>query len=672
MDINNSKNLKTTSGNNNNINKKTNDNKCENKIKNIKNKEENVKKNETTKSKKRLSDINLNTKNNKKKKVLIDENYNDEFIINYENNNENKNFYKNSYAEKLDEIIKKYGENSNLNKNMDNDKESKSTKKLNNKNLENISDNLSSDEEYIPNSEEESEYITEEYYSDSDTNNTKSFNTSKQKSNNLKKNNKSKKKKNYNKDKIVNKKNINELDKINESKKINKLENINKEIKEIDKDKDAMDLLTKLIIEKNINNLFKNISYEEEFEDEYDSNDEEVKYQKYLDKLSKKERNKILKIEKKIKKYNTSKIPLKAKIINLPVDIGIKSNLLEKYEQFIEMEPSDSEYFKLNKYIKGIFKIPFNKYIEIPITLSNTSEEIMKYFNNIKSTLDKSIYGQTKTKNILLESIAKWITNPKSCGNVIGLCGPPGIGKTTIIKHGLAQALNVPFSFIPLGGTTSSSFLIGHDYTYEGSTWGKIVSTIIEKKCMNPIIFFDELDKVSNTKEGDEIIGTLTHLTDTTQNSTFYDRYYNDVPLDLSKAIFIFSFNHEEKINPILKDRINIIHLDGFNSKEKIEIVKNYSIKSICNNIGISSNNYKFDDYTIQYIINNFTDEKGVRSLNRCVETILMKLNFLRLNGNMIDNKKIEYPLIINVDIINKFLKDINKPNEFLAKNMYI
>lgn len=511
---------------------------------------------------------------------------------------------------------------------MDNNNKIKFVKNLNNNNIENISDNCTNNEENITNS--------------NDKHNNNICNCCLDNNNN------------------------------NNSNHIKDIFNINNDI--IDVDINLIDLLKKLIInnKSNIIDSLKNILQDEDTNEEYNINDEEIKYKNYIKNLSKKERINILKMEYKIKKYNTINIPLKAKIINLPIDISIRSNILDKYDQLIDMKTSNGEYYKLNKYINGIFKIPFDNYIKIPITLNNKSIDIINYFDKIKYSLDSSIYGQTKTKNILLELIAKWITNPKSYGNVIGLCGPPGIGKTTIIKHGLAKALNIPFSFIPLGGTTSSSFLIGHDYTYEGSTWGKIVSIIIEKKCMNPIIFFDELDKVSDTKEGEEIIGTLTHLTDTTQNSTFYDRYYNNIPLDLSKAIFIFSFNDDKKINPILKDRINIVHLDGFNTCDKIEIVKKYSINTICNNIGISYNNYKFDDITIKYIINNFTEEKGVRNLNRCIEKILMKLNFIRLNGNKINNIKIEYPIIINIDLINKFLKDINKPNDFFQKNMYI
>ena len=121
-----------------------------------------------------------------------------------------------------------------------------------------------------------------------------------------------------------------------------------------------------------------------------------------------------------------------------------------------------------------------------------------------------------------------------------------------------------------MGGATDSSFLEGHSYTYEGSNWGKIVDILIQSKCMNPVIYFDELDKISGTPKGEEIIGILTHLTDTTQNSQFHDKYFSSLDFDLSKALFIFSYNDEDKINPILRDRMYRIETKGYKKKDKI------------------------------------------------------------------------------------------------------
>ena len=136
-------------------------------------------------------------------------------------------------------------------------------------------------------------------------------------------------------------------------------------------------------------------------------------------------------------------------------------------------------------------------------------------------------------------------------GSVFSIVGPMGNGKTTLVKEGIAKMINRPFEFIILGGATDSCYLDGHSYTYEGSIPGKIVDIVKKAKCMNPVIYFDELDKVSETPKGEEIINLLIHLTDFSQNDHFIDKYYNNIPIDLSKALFIFSLNDLEKVNPI-------------------------------------------------------------------------------------------------------------------------
>ena len=214
-------------------------------------------------------------------------------------------------------------------------------------------------------------------------------------------------------------------------------------------------------------------------------------------------------------------------------------------------------------------------------TLENTGEIIQNDIKNITEDLGNAIHGHDNAKRQIERIIAQWI-NGNNSGYCLGFEGPPGIGKTSLAKKGIAKCLKDenncprPFSFIALGGSSNASTIDGHNYTYVGSTWGKIVDILMDSKCMNPIIFIDELDKVSKSEQGKEIIGVLTHLTDYTQNDGFQDKYFTGINLDLSKALFIFSYNDVNNIDKILLDRIHRIKFDIMTISDKIVIVKQF------------------------------------------------------------------------------------------------
>jgi ATP-dependent Lon protease len=209
-----------------------------------------------------------------------------------------------------------------------------------------------------------------------------------------------------------------------------------------------------------------------------------------------------------------------------------------------------------------------------------------------------------------------------------------------------------------LGGSVDGSTLKGHSYTYEGSAPGKIADILIQTKTDNPIIFFDELDKVSNKTE--EIYSILTHLTDTTQNSQFHDNYFSEIDLDLSKCLFVFSFNDESLINPILRDRMYTIEVDGYTTSEKIIIAQKHLIPVIIKDIGLLVNDIILSPTIIQYIIEITKKEDGVRNLKRSLEIIYSKLNLFRiLKTTTIFESIIEvvFPFTVTRDIINKLIK---------------
>ena len=195
---------------------------------------------------------------------------------------------------------------------------------------------------------------------------------------------------------------------------------------------------------------------------------------------------------------------------------------------------------------------------------------------------------------------------------------------------------------------------------------------------MNPVIYFDELDKVSDTPKGEEIINLLIHLTDFSQNDHFNDKYYNNIPIDLSKALFIFSLNDLNKVNPILRDRMFMIQTSKLTAEEKLTISKDYLIEGIFNDMGVDKKELVFDDEIIRFIIKNYSQEEGVRNLKRAFQTIIGKLNIIRITkqGSLenldlpfqLDN--FELPMKITEEIVKKLVEsdklDSMDPPEFM------
>jgi ATP-dependent Lon protease len=312
----------------------------------------------------------------------------------------------------------------------------------------------------------------------------------------------------------------------------------------------------------------------------------------------------------------------------------------------------DTNGAKMLEWIDSFLQIPFNKPHLLPPLLAR--KEKMEFLQQSQTTLDACAFGMSKAKTMLMELIAKWTVNPESMGTAIGLHGPMGTGKTTLVKHGVSKLMNNrPFAFVSLGGASEACFLDGHSYTYDGSTYGKIVDILIQTQCSNPIIFFDELDKVSDTDKGNELIHLLIHLTDSTQNTQFRDRYFSEIDFDLSKCLFIFSYNDETKINPILRDRLYTIHVDGYTSPEKVIIAKDYLLPPMMQEHGFAPTDVTWNDDVIQHIVQHKAPkEEGVRNLKRCLETILRKINMQRLVNN-----DLSFPLEPTMDMLHHFLE---------------
>ena len=413
-----------------------------------------------------------------------------------------------------------------------------------------------------------------------------------------------------------------------------------------------------------------------ELVDEYAMDNTEDGNLDYFHTLDKDTKIKYLKDIRKVYKTNAANVPLKFKVLNSDMDIYTKSIAINNLDKLAEMDISTGEYNKMDQWINGLIKLPFGKMVPLPVSDKDNFDKKRDYIKETLDNMNNAIYGHLEAKTHILQVIGKWIRNPDSLGNVLAIQGPMGNGKTTLIKNGIAKSLNRPFEFVALGGASDSAFFEGHSYTYEGSRWGRIVDILHKCGSMNPIICFDELDKVSETAKGDEIINMLIHMTDSSQNSKFQDNYFPGIDIDLSKVLFIFSFNDESKINRILKDRTYVIRTKGYTNKDKLQIAHNYLLPDILSTFGYSKEEIVFTDEILTEIVKQYTGgEEGVRNLKRCIENIISTLNIYHLTKSntkedILDMKIKDFklPITLTKEHINALLKvnNTDKPPEHM------
>uniref|UniRef100_A0A6C0I7F2 AAA+ ATPase domain-containing protein n=1 Tax=viral metagenome TaxID=1070528 RepID=A0A6C0I7F2_9ZZZZ len=415
-----------------------------------------------------------------------------------------------------------------------------------------------------------------------------------------------------------------------------------KELKKLKKEKDRNDRIFRRILrDKNTMNDFE-----------------------FFEKMDIESQKKIIKELREINKVTRIEKPYRLTLLESDIPVNFKGAAMKKIGTLRHMEPGSGEYYKIKNWVDTFMRIPFGKTQDLPICIEDGVDKCHEFMSEAQKTLDNAVYGLNDAKMQIMQMLGQLVTNPKSIGSAIAIHGPPGTGKTSLVKEGISKILNRPFAFIALGGATDSSFLEGHGYTYEGSMWGKIVQILIDSKCMNPVIYFDELDKISDTPKGEEIAGILTHLTDTTQNSQFHDKYFAEIDFDLSKCLFIFSYNDESKVNPILKDRMYRIKTAGYNQKQKTNISNSYLLPKIREQVKFSVEDIVIPDATLHYIIDNYCmREDGVRNMKRCLEIIYTKLNLYRLmrpGSNLFEEDmsiKVAFPFTVTRDIVDKLVK---------------
>ena len=336
---------------------------------------------------------------------------------------------------------------------------------------------------------------------------------------------------------------------------------------------------------------------------------------------------------------------------------------------------------KVKKWIDTIINLPTSM-ASMPVTYLDSYSIKNEYLCKVKKLLDDEIYGLDSVKERILFLLNNRLTKKDAKGFNLALSGPPGTAKTSIINV-LAKVLNLPFFQINTAGIKNSDFLLGHNFTYEGSGPGCIVQALLNIKCKNGIIYFDEFDKISTTDHGLEISHSLLHITDSTQNYKFHDHYIGEqFNIDLSNIWFIYSLNDKNLIDPTLRDRISIVDICGYTKKEKKIIARDHIIPKALRDIGIDIDLVKFDNNALEYLVDissNSNEKSGVRQLKHLIEEIIMKINFAKTIYYADDNKilpnfyitEFSLPLIVTQKVLIDLKINIQKKDEEAYFKMY-
>lgn len=365
----------------------------------------------------------------------------------------------------------------------------------------------------------------------------------------------------------------------------------------------------------------------------------------------------------KIRKNNLENISVEERLaISKNMPDNIKSLILKKYD---EMKMNNSDNYKQKMFIDMLLNYPWIDDSQINKNIIKRDQNISDkdFLLNIKKSLDEQVYGHKTCKETIMKLVGKWLRNSNSKGKVIGLQGPPGVGKTKIARS-LGKVLSIPFAQINLGSMNDKSILNGHSYTYSASQPGLIIKKMIEAGESRCIMYFDELDKTSTNNGINEIFNLLIHVTDPSVNSEYTDAFFGEITFRLDQVFFIFSYNDEEKIDKILLDRMEKIRIEPYTVEDKLVIANKFMIKEIEEDMNMK-NIIKIKNDDIKYIIETYTNEAGVRDLKNQLEAIYYEVNLdsmLKNNSKKprINRKKIDNILYNEKNIIRK----INDKNE--------
>ena len=303
-------------------------------------------------------------------------------------------------------------------------------------------------------------------------------------------------------------------------------------------------------------------------------------------------------------------------IVDRVKDADIPKEVREKLEAEIKkltkMQPFSAESSVIRNYIEAVLDLPWNKETKDVLNLKKASQ-----------ILERDHYGLKDAKEKVLDYLAVKTLNPSMNGAILCLSGPPGIGKTSLVKS-IAESMGRKFVRVSLGGVRDEAEIRGHRRTYVGSMPGKIMKAMKEAGTKNPVILLDEIDKMSNDYKGDPASAMLEVL-DPEQNKSFEDHYI-DMPFDLSKVFFVATANDLRTVSAPLRDRMDILQLSSYTEFEKLHIAQNFLLKQAQKENGLANIDIKIPDKVMFKLIDEYTREAGVRNLKREIINICRKL----------------------------------------------
>lgn len=312
--------------------------------------------------------------------------------------------------------------------------------------------------------------------------------------------------------------------------------------------------------------------------------------------------------------------PLRLRVLSSALPVEVRHRILAKLDKMSEsLTTGDS--VKFTTWVECQLSIPLGRFT-MALMGAGTAERMA----NARAHLNRTTFGQEAAKQALLERYYCWLTAPHVSQRPIALVGVPGNGKTTLIREGFAALSDRPFHFVSLGGSSDASTLIGHGYTYEGSTMGRLAEGLALSRCMNPVFYFDEVDKCSTTPRGEEITNCLVHLTDPAQNMCFRDRYLHGVDLNVSGCLFVFALNDINLVSPVLRDRMDIIETESFSAAHLAIITNDYLIPRTLKERGLSESFMRVDQKALDRLTSTCMANEGARRVKNVIECAITKL----------------------------------------------